>query len=376
LTVDENADILEKQKQMIYVRTFVRMMSEFNPLLKLCFPSRGFIMRANEKSRPAAGGGARRQLHKMEETGMNYEETLIVKTAWYYYVENMTQQKISEKLGISRMRVIKLLEKARQNGVIQFKLRQDSAQRMRTEQQLAEQWNLKDAFIVPTPPDSGLLNETVALAGAMYIADRLPENAFINMGYGDTPSRILNHLATRTESPISVVSLTGGVSYYLPNAQSNVFNAKLFLIPAPLLVSSKEMNEALRSEPSVQEISRMVRLASMTVVGIGGMSDDATILKNGILSKNDFLYLSMQGAVGDILSHFIDKDGQPVHTGVEERLLSTSLENLRDLDNVIGVAAGASKLEAIRAVLTGGYLDVLVTDEETAVQLIDRTEND
>lgn len=32
------------------------------------------------------------------------------------------------------------------------------------------------------------------LAGAMYIADRLPENAFINMGYGDTPSRILNHL--------------------------------------------------------------------------------------------------------------------------------------------------------------------------------------
>ncbi len=333
-------------------------------------------MRTNEKNKPAAGGGARRQLHKMEETGMNYEETLIVKTAWYYYVENMTQQKISEKLGISRMRVIKLLEKARQNGVIQFKLRQDSAQRMRTEQQLAEQWNLKDAFIVPTPPDSGLLNETVALAGAMYIADRLPENAFINMGYGDTPSRILNHLATRTESPISVVSLTGGVSYYLPNAQSNVFNAKLFLIPAPLLVSSKEMNEALRSEPSVQEISRMVRLASMTVVGIGGMSDDATILKNGILSKNDFLYLSMQGAVGDILSHFIDKDGQPVRTGVEERLLSTSLENLRDMDNVIGVAAGASKLEAIRAVLTGGYLDVLITDEETAVQLIDTTDND
>lgn len=333
-------------------------------------------MRMNEKNKPAAGGGARRQLRKTEEMGMDYEETLIVKTAWYYYVENMTQQKISEKLGISRMRVIKLLEKARQNGVIQFKLRQDSAQRMRIEQQLAEQWNLKDAFIVPTPPDSGLLNETVALAGAMYIADRLPENAFINMGYGDTPSRILNHLATRTESPISVVSLTGGVSYYLPNAQSNVFNAKLFLIPAPLLVSSKEMNEALRSEPSVQEISRMVRLASMTVVGIGGMSDDATILKNGILSKNDFLYLSMQGAVGDILSHFINKDGQPVHTGVEERLLSTSLENLRDMDNVVGVAAGASKLEAIRAVLTGGYLDVLVTDEETAVQLIDTTDND
>ena len=44
---------------------------------------------------------------------MDYEDSLIVKTAWYYYIENMTQQKISEKLGISRMKVIKLLEKAR-----------------------------------------------------------------------------------------------------------------------------------------------------------------------------------------------------------------------------------------------------------------------
>lgn len=32
---------------------------------------------------------------------MDYEDSLIVKTAWYYYIENMTQQKISEKLGIS-----------------------------------------------------------------------------------------------------------------------------------------------------------------------------------------------------------------------------------------------------------------------------------
>ena len=30
---------------------------------------------------------------------MDYEDSLIVKTAWYYYIENMTQQKISEKLG-------------------------------------------------------------------------------------------------------------------------------------------------------------------------------------------------------------------------------------------------------------------------------------
>ena len=301
---------------------------------------------------------------------INYEDSLVVKTAWYYYIENMTQQKISEKLGISRMRVIKLLEKARQEGVIQFRIQQDNTQRMQLEGQLAKMWGLKDVFVVPTPPEEDNINETIAQATAMYLSDRISENCFINMGYGDTPSRILNHLATMSKFPVSIVSLTGGVSYYLPNTQSNIFNAKLYLLPAPLLVSSKEMVTAMMQEPSIVEIFRMVSLASITLVGIGGIGEDATILKNGILSKNDFLYLSMQGAVGDVLSHFIDKDGNLVHTNVEERLLSTPLDTLKKLDNVIGVAAGPSKVNAIRAALRGKYLDILITDEDTARQLI------
>ena len=305
---------------------------------------------------------------------MNYEETLTVKTAWYYYCENMTQQQISEKLGISRIRVIKLLDKAKHEGVIQFQIRQDGAQHMQLERKLAETWGLKDTFVVPTPPAGAQVNETIAKAAAMYIGNRITENCFINMGYGDTLSRILNHLASMNEFPISVVSLTGGVSYYLPNAQSHTFNAKLYLLPAPLLVSSREMVEAMRQEPSIKEIYRMVRLASFTLVGIGGMGESATVLANGILSKNDFLYLSMKGAVGDVLSHFIDKDGNLVPTEVENRLISTSLDTIRELDNVIGIAAGPSKVEAIRATLRGKYLDILITDEETAMKLVEGEE--
>lgn len=302
---------------------------------------------------------------------MNYEEILMIKTAWYYYLENMTQQKISELLGISRMRVIKLLEKARQTGVIQFKLRQDSAARMQIEKKLTEQYGLKDVFVVPANPNDEDRNDTIAKAAAMYISDRLTDNSFINLGYGDTLSRVLNNLATMMEQPISCVSLTGGVNYYLPNTRSNVFNAKLYLIPAPLMVSSKEMVTAMRSESSIKEISRMVMLSSLTVVGIGAMNDRATVLKSGILNQNDFLYLKMQGAVGDVLCHFVNKDGELVHTNVEDRLISTPLSTLKELDNVIGVAAGTEKVEAIRATLNGKYLDILITDEETALKLME-----
>lgn len=302
---------------------------------------------------------------------MNYEDSLIIKTAWYYYIENMTQQKISEKLGISRMKVIKLLEKARQDGVIQFQISQERSRHLKVEQELIRRWNLKDAFVVPSEPGSPTINDTIAKAAAMYISDRITENTYVNIGYGDTLGRVINHLATITEAPLSAVSLTGGVSYYLPNTFSSKFNAKLFLYPAPLVVSTKELCSAMQNEPSVQEISRMVNLASMTVVGIGGIREDATIIKNGIFTKNDFLYLSMQGAVGDILSHFIDQDGNPIHTDIEDRLLSTSLSTLRTLPNVIGVAAGDSKVKAIRASLKGGYLNVLITDEQTALNLME-----
>lgn len=301
----------------------------------------------------------------------DYEEVLMFKTAWYYYFDNMTQQQISDFLGISRMRVVKLLNKARTSGTIQFKIKDDSANRMQLEKKLAETYNLKDTFIVSSPPSEINTNENIARAAAMYIKNRLEDNAFINMGYGDTQSRILNNLATMVEKPISVVSLTGGVNFYLPNNMSSIFNAKLYLIPSPLLVSSKEVVDAIKNEASINDISRMAQLSSLSVVGIGSMSKNATTLKSGILSKNDLLYLKLKGAIGDILCHFVDKDGNLVDSNIESRLITTPLDTLHSLKNVIGVAAGDDKVDAIKAVLNGGYIDILITDESTALQLLE-----
>lgn len=301
---------------------------------------------------------------------MNYEESLMVKAAWYYYFENMTQQAIADRLSISRMRVIKLLESARQNGIIQFRLRSDGVGMMEQSRALMEKYHLKDAFLIPSGDEETTINESIARAGAMYIADRLSDNACINVGYGDTLSRTLNHLATMVETPVTCVSLTGGVSYYLPNTRSNVFNARLFLLPAPLLASSPEMASAMRGESSISEIFQMAELASFTLVGIGSMHDSATVIKSGVLSRNDMFYLRMHNAVGDILCHFFDRDGHLLQTPIEDRLISTPLDRLKAMRNVIGLAAGAQKVEAIRAALLGGFLDVLVTDEATATLLL------
>ena len=159
------------------------------------------------------------------------------------------------------------------------------------------------------------------------------------------------------------------MGYYLPKSESNIFNAKLYLIPAPIIMSSAQMADAIKKENSVQEVTNMIRLASMTIIGIGGMDDSATIVKSSILNPSDFRLLAMKGAVGDVICHFIDKDGNLVDTEVDSRLVSVPLNTLKELDNVIGVAAGKHKLSAIHAALTGGYIDILITDEDTAAQL-------
>ena len=294
---------------------------------------------------------------------VHYEDALMVKAAWYYYFENMTQQAIADRLSISRMRVIKLLDAARQNGVIQFRLRSDSVGMMEQSRELMQKYRLKDVFIIPEA-------ESIARAGAMYVADRLGDNACINAGYGDTLSRTLNHLATMVQTPVTCISLTGGVSYYLPNGRSNVFNARLYLMPAPLLASSHEMAAAMRAEASVSEIIRMAKLSSFTLVGIGSMHETATIVRSGIITQNELFRLRMAGAVGDVLCHFVNENGELIPSDIEERLISTPLEQLRAMDNVVGLAAGAQKAEAIRAILRGGYLDVLITDEPTAALLL------
>ena len=299
---------------------------------------------------------------------MDYEELLMVKIAWYYYIEGKTQQMISDMLGISRMRVIKLLDKAREQKIVQFKIRPDSAQHIELEKKVIEKYNLKDAYLVPSLSDN--INETVARAAALYISERAQKRSFINIGYGDTISRTLKNLSFSSDAEISLVSLSGGVSNYVSVVDPSVRNSNFYIIPAPFIASSGEMARAIIDEPSVNEIFCMNKHAKMTVVGIGCMTESATVVKDGKLTSNDLVMLEMNGAVGDVLGHFIDRNGNQVEAPIHDRLISASLEDLREFENVVAVAGGNEKRCAIHAALKTNIIDTLITDEKTAESLL------
>jgi len=295
---------------------------------------------------------------------------LATKAAWYYYMEDNTQAQIAEVMGVSRAKVIRLLEEARAQGIVQFSFRKNDSQRVSAEQLLIDRFGLKDAFVVPTPLDSSAINQSIAQGAAHYVSDHLREDGYLNIGYGDTVSRMLGFLAKNREESLNVVSLTGGVSYYLPTVGTTAYSMHLFLTPSPLVVSSRQVRDALLDEKSLQDVSTMTEHADMSVVGIGAAVEGATVLRNGILNEGELAVLKMQGAVGDVLNHFMDKDGNLIQTEIEDRVISTDLDKLRQLKNVVGVAGGKDKVTAIKAVLNGCYLNVLITDSDTAAELL------
>lgn len=295
---------------------------------------------------------------------------LATKAAWYYYMEDNTQAQIAEVMGVSRAKVIRLLEEARAQGIVQFSFRKNDSQRVFAEQLLIDRFGLKDAFVVPTPLDSSAINQSIAQGAAHYVSDHLREDGYLNIGYGDTVSRMLGFLAKNREESLNVVSLTGGVSYYLPSVGTTAYSMHLFLTPSPLVVSSRQVRDALLDEKSLQDVSTMTEYADMSVVGIGAAVEGATVLRNGILNEGELTVLKMQGAVGDVLNHFMDKDGNLIQTEIEDRVISTDLDKLRQLKNVVGVAGGKDKVTAIKAVLNDGYLNVLITDSDTAAELL------
>ena len=131
----------------------------------------------------------------------DYKDEIITKVAWHYYIENLTQQAIAEKLGISRMRVVKLLDFAKQNGIIQFRIAQNKEKKRLLEKLIFDKYKLEDVFVIPTPKEPSRMNDVLAQSAATYISDRMLEMQdpmYINMGYGDTTYKVLIHLARTT----------------------------------------------------------------------------------------------------------------------------------------------------------------------------------
>jgi lsr operon transcriptional repressor len=302
-----------------------------------------------------------------------YRNTLLYKIAWLYYIEGMTQAKIASQLNLNRVRVVKLLEEAREKKIVSFHFSTLNRETLSVEKALISKFGLKDVFIAPWS-DEDNLNQSLGQAAAMYLDDLINDDLTVGIGYGETTSYFLQSLARLTDKNISIISLTGGVSPYLSQVNSQTSSLKYHFIPSPLIMSSEKIAREIRDEAPVKKMFDMAQNANIIVTSLGSMNEKATVVQKKLITTEEFSHLRDEQAVGDILMHFINKDGEIVSPEIEKRLISLPLKSIKEKKNIIAVAGGNVKVPMIQAAIRNGYVNRLITDEETAMLLLKEDE--
>ena len=306
------------------------------------------------------------------QDAFNDDEELQARIAWYYYHDNITQGDIGKMFNLPRVKVSRLLEKARDSGMVEVRIHSPHQSCLALEKQLKERWNLQDVRVIPHQEQNDL-TPRLGNAAAQFLMQHLTRGDMLAVGWGVTVShaiRRLSHIGRTLD--IVLASLTGGVSSYLDGMRHANWEGDVFFVPAPLMVTGEETARALLAEASITSILDMARdVAAYKLVGIGELKADATIVSGGFIHVAEVEPLRRQGAVGDILCRFFDDSGKILDLPLHRRVISPPLSALQDKGNVIAVAGGAAKVQAIRAALRGALVNILITDQQTAERLLE-----
>ncbi|WP_461209965.1 sugar-binding transcriptional regulator [Desulfocurvus sp. DL9XJH121] len=303
------------------------------------------------------------------------DEALKARVAWAYYNEGLTQAQIAKRIGISRVRVNRLLQHCREVGLVQVSINSGLSACAGLEFDLERAFGLRRAVVVPTPEDPGALYKAVGEAAAGYAAAALEEGQALGLGWGATLHGSLGgvpyYSGTRDNT---VVSLFGGLPVSIATNPYSIASeyakrlraAKCLYIAAPMYAPSVEICGVLRAQAGFSEVHEQAARVDVALVGCGDMTAASTNVVLGALSPEEGRALHDAGAVAEIFGHFIGEDGEVVDHEVNARFTGPTMESLRSIPMTIVVAGGPQKTSALRAMLRGRYATVLVTDEDSA----------
>jgi DNA-binding transcriptional regulator LsrR (DeoR family) len=142
-------------------------------------------------------------------------------------------------------------------------------------------------------------------------------------------------------------------------------------MPSPAIVGNASTRAAMLADPSISAVVSVWEAITVCLVGIGSVEPSPLLRRSGnALSEEETRDLISRGAVGDICLRYFDALGAPLASPVDDRLMGMAAEQIRAVPRRIAVAGGLDKVSAIRAALLGGWVSVLITDEQVAGQLV------
>jgi DNA-binding transcriptional regulator LsrR (DeoR family) len=307
------------------------------------------------------------------------ERDLLVKAARLYYQDNLSQQQVASALGVSRSNVSRILTAARDQGIVEIRINDPAGRELDLEEQLQAAFGVSSCRVASVRADEPALAKVGELA-ASWMLDTVKPGNRIALSWGSTLQAMVGAVPAGQNLEVEILPLVGGLS----SVSSEITGEELVRdladrlgttyqrLHAPALLETKASRDTLMAEPSIRSVLEAGRQSSVAFLGVGavGVGSSAAVIESLHLGDRDRAAFDAAKPVGDVCARFFDEGGRPVHGAVEDRVLAVSLEDLRRIPTVVGLAAGVEKARGVLGALRGRYVDVLICDAPLAEALL------
>lgn len=305
------------------------------------------------------------------------EAALAARAAWLYHAGGMTQAEVARALGITGAKTHRLLARAASEGTVRVLVEGPIGGCIGLERELAARHGLGTCRVVPDLDEGELPLRALGQAGAAFLCRALEGAAagmVVGVGHGRSLAACVRYLPRVAAPGLRLVSLLGGLPrlrtanpYEMIHLLAERTGAEAWLVPVPFFANSAADRAVLLAQRGVREAFDLAREASLCLVGVGDVGDEAFLRRSDAVSAPDMAALRAAGAAGEVLGRWFSLDGRLLDAPLHARVMAAPLAPLRGL---VAVAGGRAKTEAILAVLRGRVLDGLITDEPTARRLL------
>ena len=305
---------------------------------------------------------------------------LMARAARLHFEFGLTHEATATALGVSRVKVTRLLKQARQAGIVRITVISDVSPFAELEEELASATGLREAIIVPDAEGGSAARSMLARGAASYLERVMRDGIVVAVGLSRTIAEMPSWLTDPRPARASFVSLVGamraggqgsGNPYQATDALAAAFGGTAEHLHAPVIVQSRAVAEVLRTDPAIARTLERAAAADVAFAGIGGRDDRIDFSQGAHIGAAEWAKLLDQGMAGDIGGRFFDKNGLEIEHDINRRVIGLAIDEFMKIPVRVIAAGGPSKAEPLTAALKGGLVTVLVTDVSTARSLLE-----
>lgn len=299
-------------------------------------------------------------------------EDLMVRAAWMYYHDDMTHQEIADKLRLSRVKVTRLLQKARQSGIVEIRITRPLPLDFEVSQQLEERFHLRDVVVVKGMPSLAATHDEIGRTAVEYLEQIIQPGDILGFGWSSTVGRMSAHI-DRLEITVQcqVVDLLGSMlgqmnPYSVSGKVAAALGVPLAALSVPVIVRNPVAYEAIIQDHNIASTLDLARRSTVAVVGVGDVGPQNALVVGSYVTPAELDNLRARGVVGDVLMRFYNISGEPIYHEADAHIIGLTWEDLKRIPHVIALAAGPTKPAPLLGLLRSGICHTLITDLSTA----------